>query len=345
MTRLPRTYKAENHAIIPWDRCRWGRGMTWSSCRIGWGVRSVSLSSTGEAIRCMWAERLSLPSTKCWREWLVVAIVICKGLHTSKCRFCWARLKRFRPNGLKSMSRRVRSPELPVDPERKKKLDRKWVYRFLSRWQWSYQESNTKGAYLADDSQEMKEMRLAHRAQRLAHNVPWTLCLNFDQLWRSSYEPPSKVLHKRRAKEATRQGEDFGEVRPSDLQGKKLNTVLNIVKDAMTERMGQTTRASKLRKTCARSEHVQGGRVGVTAVSSTWASGEIGPLGICVATGALPLSFIKSMNQEWYGHCFIFESGTESHFMTADTTILYLQELIGPVACFEFSKDDWWWNV
>lgn len=220
----------------------------------------------------------------------------------------------------------------PSESFREKPVDKKWVYRFLGRWQWSFQCSNTKGAFLADDSQEMVESRLAHRAQRLAHNVPWQLVLNFDQLWRSSWEPPTTVLHKRRAREATRQGDNFGEVRPGDLQGKRLATVMEIVNQAMTERMGQTSRASKLRKVCARTEHVQGARIGVTAVSSVWADGTIGPLAVCVATGSVPLNTIKEINRDYFGHVFCFESGTESHFMNADTTVLYLQELVGPVS-------------
>ena len=48
----------------------------------------------------------------------------------------------------------------------------------------------------------MEEMRLAHRAQRCVNNVPWELVLNFDQLWKSAYEPPTKVFAKRRCREA-----------------------------------------------------------------------------------------------------------------------------------------------
>ncbi|CAK9000255.1 Malate dehydrogenase 2, partial [Durusdinium trenchii] len=214
--------------------------------------------------------------------------------------------------------------------ERQKPVDSKWVCLFLMRWQWSLQASNTKGAFLADDSQEMKEMRLAHRAQILANKVPIDLVLNFDQLWRSAYEPPKKVIHKRRAKEAERQGEEWGECWPGDLQGKRLKAILQMVSNAMVERMGQTDRPSKLRKVCARSDFVQGGRIGVTAVTSTWASGEIGPLGICVANGALPQAFIEEVNEKWAGHVYVFQSMTESHFMTAETTLLHLQELISP---------------
>lgn len=55
------------------------------------------------------------------------------------------------------------------------------------------------------------------------NNVPWQLTLNFDQLWRAAWEPPPKVLHKRRARQADREGDDFKEVRPDDVVGKRLS--------------------------------------------------------------------------------------------------------------------------
>ena len=71
--------------------------------------------------------------------------------------------------------------------------------------------------------------------------------------------------------------------------------------------------------------------MGVTAVTSTWADGTMGPLGVCVASGSLPLAWIQQMNSDYRGFVYIFESGTETHFMNAETTMLYLTELIGPV--------------
>ena len=215
---------------------------------------------------------------------------------------------------------------------RSKDVDSRWVHRFLYKWQWSHQSNNTKGAYLPEGCLEMEEMRLAHRAQRCVNNVPWELVLNFDQLWKSAYEPPTKVLAKRRCREANRKGDSWGEVRPDDLLGKKLDAVLKIVEGNMNARMGQCPKPSKLRKTAARTEFVVGGRQGVTAVSSCWANGDIGPLGICVASGSLPLSYIREMNSQWAGHVFLFESGSDSHFMTADTTLLYMEQLLAPVA-------------
>ncbi len=213
---------------------------------------------------------------------------------------------------------------------RSKPIDSRWVHRFLYKWQWSFQSSNTKGAYLAEGSEEMKEMRLAHRAQRSVHQVPFQLVLNFDQLWKCAYEPEKKVIAKRKCKAADRQGDSFAEARPDDLTGKRLDVILNIVQNSMASKMGQCERPSKLRKSAARTEHVVGGRLGATAVTSTWATGEMGPLGICIPSNSIPISKIREINRDFLGHVFLFESGTESHFMGADTTLLYLQELIGP---------------
>ena len=212
---------------------------------------------------------------------------------------------------------------------RSKEIDNKWMHRFLHKWQWSFQCSNTKGAYLGDDSQEMQDMRASHRAQREIHGVPWELTLNFDQLWRSSFEAPRTVLHKRN-RECRRKKDAPAEIRPGDVVGKRLQTVAAIAKQSMQQRMGLTEKPSKLRKTAPRSEFVVGGRAPLTAVTSTWGSGEMGPLGICVASGALPVTLIREINATWRPHVFVFESGSETHFMNADTTLLYLQELIAP---------------
>lgn len=174
----------------------------------------------------------------------------------------------------------------------------------------------------------LKDQRRSHRSQREVCGARWELVLNYDQMWRSAYEPPKFVMHKRDAK---LQG-TMGEVRPDYLKGKRFNAVMEIVKSEMGKYLASGPR-SEVRKTVPRSENIAGGRFGITAITSTWGNGEAGPLGMCVSSGSLPQSFITSFNSEWYGCALIFESGTESHFMTADTTILYFQELLGPVTC------------
>lgn len=230
---------------------------------------------------------------------------------------------------------RQEEQEVEEPKHRFKPVDARRVHRFLHKWQWSWQSSNTKGAYLADDSVEMEETRMAHKAQRAIVGAPWELTLNYDQLWRSCYEAPQKVIHKRTCHEAKRQGDDWGEIRTSDIVGKRLQVALAITQSRMCERMGLTERPSKLRRTCPRTEFVVGGRASLTAVTSCWANGEVGPLGICAASGSLTTEFIRTFNADWRGQAFIFESGSDTHFMNADTTILYLQELIGPASWLE----------
>lgn len=161
------------------------------------------------------------------------------------------------------------------------------------------------------------------------------MVLNFDQLWRSAYEAPKRVLHKRDGN-----GESVGgkfEIRPDYVKGKRLQAVLEIVQGELEKRMASAP-SSKLRKTTPRTENVQGGRFGLTAVTSVWGNGEMGPLGICIPTNSVALSFQKTFNADYSGHAFLFESGSESHFMSADTTLLYLQELVAPALCLESIK-------
>ena len=205
---------------------------------------------------------------------------------------------------------------------RENKPNNQWLSRFLYRWQWSWQASNTKGSYLPNDSEEMIEMRKTHQAQRLIEKAPWSMTLNFDQMWRAGYEPPSKVLHKRRGK---RHANDDCELSPEDVVGKRLEAVLQVVEGEMQRRMGRANK-SKVRKTVARTDHVQGGRIGMTAISSTWGNGELGPLGICVATGQVRPSLITDINAAYHGHVFIFESGTESNFDECRDNIALLAE-------------------
>lgn len=76
-----------------------------------------------------------------------------------------------------------------------------------------------------------------------------------------------------------------------------------------------------------------GGRQGVTAVTSTWANGEIGPLGVCVCNGSLTPGEVEELNSSYHGQVFVFFCGNaESHFMSADTTLSYLRHLVAPAA-------------
>ena len=99
-------------------------------------------------------------------------------------------------------------------------------------------------------------------------------------------------------------------LRPEDVKGKRMEAVLSVAGGDMASRMG-LAKASKLRKTVPR-------------------SGEVGQLGICVPSNSVTRSFREEINSTFYGTVYLFESGSESHFMTAETTLEYLNELIAP---------------
>lgn len=209
----------------------------------------------------------------------------------------------------------------------------KWVSGFLKRWQWAWMASNTKGQYLSDESTQMQEARQQHRAQRSVNGVPWSMVLNYDQVWKCGHEPPSKVLHKSSKKEKAMSNKDI-EVRGGDLSGKRIEAIMEIVGEDMAKRMGISQHRSKARKTTPRSEFVIGARLGVTAVTSTWGNGEMGPLAICIPTGVLGQTFMRDLNQAFKAQVFIFESGTDTHFMNSDTTLTYMNSLLAPATCF-----------
>ena len=122
-------------------------------------------------------------------------------------------------------------------------LQKKWIVRFMKKWQWSYQNSNTKGAFLATTSIEMEEMRKAHRMQRAMLGVDWRLVLNFDQLWKGSYDPAKRVLHKLKHRNAVKDN-----LRPDDAG--KLKAIKEMVTAEALQNMSYPSgsRASKLRK-------------------------------------------------------------------------------------------------
>lgn len=80
----------------------------------------------------------------------------------------------------------------------------------------------------------------------------------------------------------------------------------------------------------ARTDYVADSRKSVTVVTSTWSSGEAGPLGICVPDGFMGQAEMESFNQQWLGQAFIFRSESVSHFMTSDTYLVLLHGLISP---------------
>ena len=80
----------------------------------------------------------------------------------------------------------------------------------------------------------------------------------------------------------------------------------------------------------ARTDFISDARKSVTVVTSSFSSGHPGPLAICVPDGFAKQSILDEFNQKWLGQAMVFTSQSSSHFMTAETFLVYLHQLITP---------------
>ena len=242
----PRLYEAECHDKVPWDQLQVQERAELKQLP-DWLRRALGLP---ERFRRGHEARVAAEVEFCLNEILERMVAGCSRDFQSSCTIKTPVLVSTANKVLDKwheMYEKVCKDEAIV-PElsRAKRLDNKWIYKFLQRWQWSHQNSNTKGAYLPDTSAEMADMRKAHRAQREINGVSWPLVLNFDQMWKSAYEPPSKVLHK-----TQHRNKDKEICRPSD--GERLKVISQIVTGDLAARIGHGSgRPSKVRKGCAR---------------------------------------------------------------------------------------------
>ena len=74
------------------------------------------------------------------------------------------------------------------------------------------------------------------------------------------------------------------------------------------------------------------GRHGLTMCTSTWASGQVGPLLVSIGSNASGITskWVDSMNEKGKGCFFIIQNDHRSHFMTAATTLSMYENLYGP---------------
>lgn len=78
----------------------------------------------------------------------------------------------------------------------KEGLSDRWVCRVLQAYGWKPRTPNTYGAYLDYEDQRMIRSRQLFKFQRDLFGTRLDLCLNFDQLWKSSWEQPKKLWHR-----------------------------------------------------------------------------------------------------------------------------------------------------
>jgi len=88
----------------------------------------------------------------------------------------------------------------------------------------------------------------------------------------------------------------------------------------------------------SRSDFVPEARKSITAVTSTWSSGEAGPLGLCVPDGFVKQEVMDQWNAKHEGRAFMFQSQSTSHFMCSETWLVLLHGLIAPALALQRKK-------
>lgn len=106
----------------------------------------------------------------------------------------------------------------------------RWIYRFLEAYGWARRAPNTAGAYLEYEDERMEKSRKSFAFRRLSESVRLDMSINFDQVWKQSWQDPKTILFRK------------GEVsNPCDmLRGKKAQAVealkaLQLEQDQRTE--------------------------------------------------------------------------------------------------------------
>lgn len=89
-------------------------------------------------------------------------------------------------------------------------------------------------------------------------------------------------------------------------------------------RRGQKQHGAKI----ARTDNMTNCRKSITCITSTWSDGSGGPIGLCLPTNVLDQEAINAFNEKYYGRAFLLCSESTSHFMTSDTYLILMKELI-----------------
>ncbi len=90
--------------------------------------------------------------------------------------------------------------------------------------------------------------------------------------------------------------------------------------------------SQRARNSVNRMASIINGRHGLTMCTSTWASGEVGPLFISIGANASGVTqkWIKEMNSKGRGLFHITQNQHSSHFMSAASTMQMYETLYGP---------------
>ena len=200
---------------------------------------------------------------------------------------------------------------------------------------------------------------------RLTQDVRLDMALNFDQVWKSSWSSPTKLLHKVfdvdcpqrlltsrrervaaiihgmqpakeepwRVKRRRISGPFFGHVIAGFHLVFCLKWVYIYIQGSGYPRVfnflffeAPGPPAGK----DARADNVGQSRHSVTLVTSLWGSGEAGPLCIVLPLGFLSAEQQLQLQQRFAPDIFFISSGQASHFMRAETVVEYFEHVLAP---------------
>ena len=160
------------------------------------------------------------------------------------------------------------------------------------------------------------------------------LILNIDQVWRQALRFSKKLIMK--GKQRT-----FEPLSSFTFSCFLFSKISNVILQLCCDEIGVlcvfllgTVRnmqgAKQQGHIIARSDNWSATRQSITAITSTWADGTRGPLGLCYPTGAFRPEQVEHFNKTFKGECYMFDSESKSHFMCGNTFQTLMHGLLTP---------------
>ncbi len=220
-----------------------------------------------------------------------------------------------------------------------------WARHFCKIWGWGDPAVGTSGSgpYKPHDHVDLVTFRRNKQQEREKHHIRIGLTLNYDQMFKETFQHKTAQLHKSGSNKVTSDP-------TSKLPAKRRQALARFKRKASVNADASPTHAATTRGRTRRTtmqmtdpeanydEREMGPRVdptdnereGFTILTSTWDDGTRGPLAFCFRDGWMPSKVIKEINAENVGEVYCMHSQTDSHFMTAQTTLEVFHQLYTP---------------
>jgi len=208
---------------------------------------------------------------------------------------------------------------VPMRPEIKIQIDRRWCYRWRKRWGWRKRQTGMTGNFLPYDHHLMRSVRqrvgmLFERADAATRIHP-ALLLNYDQVWKLAHRGSQWKYYKEPIESGVRARHVASGRFTREAEG------------AMPPDVGPTRKRLRGKQQPVH-DPVSNQRMPHTLCTSTWSDGTAGPLLSVWQEGAIPQAVVAQANKEFAGRMLVIVTRTDSHFMTGESTVQYFEELI-----------------